>query len=41
MSILFDTLMVFGFTMLMLGVGFIRLQAKAGLRQQYQPEISE
>lgn len=41
MSFIFDILLVFGFTLLMLGVGFIRLQAKAGLREQYQPETTE
>ncbi|MDM7849876.1 hypothetical protein [Pseudochrobactrum kiredjianiae] len=34
MSILFDILMVFGFTLLMLAVSFIRVQAKAGF---YEP----
>lgn len=34
MSVLFDILMVFGFTLLMLAVSFIRVQAKAGL---YEP----
>lgn len=33
MSVLFDILMVFGFTLLMLAVSFIRIQAKAGLQQ--------
>lgn len=34
MSVLFDVLMVFGFTLLMLAVSFIRVQAKAGF---YEP----
>ena len=38
MSVLFDILMVFGFTLLMLAVSFIRIQAKAGLLQAQTTE---
>ncbi len=35
MNILFETLAVFGFALFMLAATFIRLQVKAGLRDEY------
>ncbi|WP_439273243.1 hypothetical protein [Pseudochrobactrum sp. HB0163] len=35
MNILFETLAVFGFALFMLAASFIRLQVRAGLREDY------